>query len=62
MAEVRKEAVETLTAKHMLHRLYLSEGNFYGTNGNYAAGVLEGLVHFFPETEKFIAHAVKQSK
>jgi hypothetical protein len=62
MAEVRKQAVETLTAKHMLHRLYLPDGNFYGTNGNYAAGVLEGLVHFFPETERFISHAVKQAK
>jgi sucrose-6F-phosphate phosphohydrolase len=62
MAEVRKIAVETLTAKNMMHRLYLPEGNFYWTNGNYAAGVLEGLVHFFPETEKLIAHAVKPVK
>lgn len=62
MAEVRKQAVETLTAKNMLHRLYLPKGKFYGTNGNYAAGVLEGLVHFFPETERLIAHAVKQAK
>jgi HAD superfamily hydrolase (TIGR01484 family) len=61
MAEVRKQAVATLTAKHMRHRLYLPEGNFYGTNGNYAAGVLEGLAHFFPETEKLIANAVERS-
>ena len=50
--EVRKEAIETLTAKHMMHQLYLPKGNFRGMNGNYSAGVLEGLVHFFPETEK----------
>ena len=62
MAEVRKQAVEALTAKHMLHRLYLPEGNCSWTTGNYAAGVLEGLVHFFPETEKLIAQAVKQVK
>ncbi|HEX23221.1 MAG TPA: haloacid dehalogenase, partial [Chromatiales bacterium] len=24
--------------------------DFLGMNGNYAAGVLEGLVHFHPET------------
>ncbi len=26
-------------------------------NGNYAAGVLEGLVHFIPEMEKLVAEA-----
>jgi hypothetical protein len=60
--EVRKEAVETLSAKHMMHRLYFPEGNYCGMNGNYAAGVLEGLVHFFPETKKIVADAMEQVK
>ena len=60
MDEVRKKAVETLSLKHMMHRLYFPRGNFCGMNGNYAAGVLEGLVHFFPETEKLIANAMEQ--
>ena len=60
MDEVRKKAVETLSLKHMVHRLYFPRGNFCGMNGNYAAGVLEGLVHFFPETEKLIANAMEQ--
>ena len=60
--EVRKEAVETLSKKHMMHRLYFPEGNYWGMNGNYAAGVIEGLVHFFPETKKLVAAAVKQVK
>jgi len=58
--EIRNEAVETLSAKHMKHRLYLPRGNFCGMNGNYAAGVLEGLVHFFPETQKLIDPAAEQ--
>ena len=62
MAEVRKEAVEKLSNKYMLNRLYLPEGNFLGLNGNYAAGVIEGLFHFFPETEQLIANAVNQTK
>jgi HAD superfamily hydrolase (TIGR01484 family) len=62
MDEVRKEAFEKLSDKHMLNRLYLPEGNFLGLNGNYAAGVIEGLFHFFPETEKLIADAVEQVK
>ena len=60
--DVRKKAVETLSAKHMMHQLYFSKGNYCGMNGNYAAGVLEGLVHFFPETEKLIANLVEQVK
>lgn len=58
--EVRKEAVEKLAAKHMKQRLYLPAGNFCGMNGNYAAGVLEGLVHFFPDAQKLIDNAVEQ--
>jgi HAD superfamily hydrolase (TIGR01484 family) len=60
MGEVRKEAIETLSAKHMMHRLYFPKGNYCGMNGNYAAGVLEGLVHFFPETKKLIADAANK--
>jgi HAD superfamily hydrolase (TIGR01484 family) len=60
MDEVRETAVETLSAKHMAHRLFLSKGNFYCMNGNYSAGVLEGLVHFIPETEKLIVNALDQ--
>jgi len=62
MDEVRKEAIETLSAKRMTNRLYLPEGNFWGMNGNYAAGVMEGLVHFIPETSELIAKAVEKIK
>jgi HAD superfamily hydrolase (TIGR01484 family) len=39
-------------------RLYLAVGGFQGLNGNYAAGVLEGLAHFLPETETWIRNAL----
>lgn len=60
--DVRKHAVESLSAKRMTERLYLPRGNFCGMNGHYAAGVLEGLAHFIPETENVIANAVAQIK
>ena len=60
--EVRKEVINSLSAKHMMHRVYFPRGDFFGMNGNYAAGVLEGLVHFFPETEQLIAQAVEQAR
>ena len=60
--DVRKHALQSLSAKQMTERLYLPRGNFYGMNGRYAAGILEGLAHFIPETENLIAKAVAQSK
>lgn len=47
--EVRREAVEILESRGMLETLYLPAGGFKGMNGNYAAGLLEGVSHFLPE-------------
>jgi sucrose-6F-phosphate phosphohydrolase len=41
-------------------RLYLAHGAFHGLNGNYAAGVLEGLAHFLPETEAWIVDGLRR--
>lgn len=49
-AEVREEALRYVRENGMAERLYLAHGDFMGMNGNYAAGVLEGLAHFHPET------------
>jgi len=46
--EVREEALRKVREKGIAHRLYLAHGNFLGMNGNYTAGVLEGLAHFKP--------------
>jgi hypothetical protein len=35
--------------------LYLAGRGVFGMNGNYAAGVLEGLTHFLPETAGWIS-------
>ena len=48
--DIRKTAIAQLTRKAQPDRLYLAKGQFKGMNGNYAAGVLEGVAHFFPET------------
>jgi len=57
--DVRKEALEILLHKRMMDRLYLAQGDFFGVNGNYTGGVLEGLAHFFPETEHWIKEAIR---
>ena len=35
-------------------QLFVARGGFMGMNGNYSAGILEGLVYFFPETSRWI--------
>jgi len=34
--------------------LYIAQGDFLGMNGNYSAGILEGIAHFHPEFIKDI--------
>ncbi len=45
--EVRQQAIELAHINHTEACLYLAQGNFLGMNGNYSAGVLEGLAHYF---------------
>jgi sucrose-6F-phosphate phosphohydrolase len=52
--EVRKEALEEAAANGLRDRLYLAQGGHLGMNGNYAAGVLEGLAHYIPATRKWM--------
>ena len=51
---VRTEALREMHAKAMTERLYIAKGGFLGMNGNYAAGILEGLAHFVPETAAWL--------
>jgi sucrose-6F-phosphate phosphohydrolase len=52
--DVRDSAVQVVSANGHRDTLYLAQGTLSGMNGNYAAGVLEGLVHFFPETAAWL--------
>lgn len=47
--EVREHALRLAAENGTQDRLYLARGGFHGMNGNYAAGILEGLAHFKPE-------------
>ncbi len=52
--DVRREARAATIKNGVESKLYLARGGFLGMNGNYAAGVLEGLVHFLPESEALL--------
>ena len=53
--EVRRAAIEACTASGTEDALYLAHGGFLGMNGNYAAGMLEGLAHFHPRFIPWLA-------
>lgn len=59
-AEVKKEAEARLKNNDLSDRLYLARGGFLGMNGNYAAGVLEGVAHFFPEKLEWMRKVINQ--
>jgi sucrose-6F-phosphate phosphohydrolase len=46
--EVRVAATTLAAQGGHADRLYCAEGGFAGMNGNYAAGIIEGLVHYHP--------------
>jgi len=54
--DVRREAMTSLSAAAQ-HSLYQAQGGFLGMNGNYAAGVLEGLVYFHPRLQAILEEA-----
>ena len=49
MPSVAQEALAAAEAAGHRNRLYLARGNFLGMNGNYSAGILEGVAHYHPE-------------
>lgn len=52
--EVRDQAVNGVRERDCPDRLYVARGGFLGMNGNYAAGILEGLAHFVPESRAWM--------
>lgn len=57
MDEVKEAALRKVGDKKINERLYVAQGGFMEMNGNYAAGVLEGLAHFIPETKEWMEDA-----
>lgn len=47
-AQVREQALHEAAANGCSDRLYIARGGFRGMNGNYSAGILEGIAHYHP--------------
>ena len=46
--DVRQQAIESCKALQTCETLYLAKGGYLGMNGNYSAGILEGVAHYHP--------------
>jgi HAD superfamily hydrolase (TIGR01484 family) len=55
MASVAADAMAAAQAFGNLQTLYLAKGGFLGMNGNYSAGILEGVAHFHSELVELFA-------
>jgi hypothetical protein len=53
-AAVRREALDQAAALGHADDLYIAQGDFMNMNGNYTAGVLEGVVHYHPEVRNWL--------
>jgi hypothetical protein len=52
--DVKEQARHASAERGHTRTLYVAQGGFLGMNGNYAAGILEGLVHHLPEAKAWI--------
>ena len=52
--QVRRKALEDAKAVGQSDALYLAHGYFYGMNGNYSAGILEGVMHYLPQVDALL--------
>ena len=51
---VKKVALEQAQLNNEGNSLYLAKGGYLGMNGNYGAGILEGIVHYMPDIESWM--------
>lgn len=56
--EVRIEALAQASVQQHTDALYIARGNFMSMNGNYTAGVLEGVIHYKPEISHWLTEHV----
>ena len=52
--DVKEEAIKEAQENEQQKTLYVASGEYLDMNGNYSAGILEGVVHYNPEMKQFI--------
>lgn len=54
MPGVKTEALQLVKENYTEQQLYIAQGEFMEMNGNYAAGILEGVVHYLPVCKEWL--------
>ncbi len=54
---IKQQATDMAQKNGYADRLYIARGNFLDMNGNYAAGILEGLAHYIPQIKQWLSEA-----
>ena len=57
---VKQHALQLVEQNHHAEQLYIAKGDFYGLNGCYCSGILEGLAYYYAEFEKIIAEQMAE--
>ncbi len=52
--DVKAQAVTDAQASGNRDALYLAKGDYPGMNGNYSAGIIEGVAHYIPESSAWL--------
>lgn len=52
--DVKQAALAETKGDELSQALYIAKGGYLDMNGNYSAGILEGIVHFAPYTKAWI--------
>jgi sucrose-6F-phosphate phosphohydrolase len=58
--DVKAEALGAIQATGNSETLYIATGRYFGLNGNYAAGIIEGVVHYFPDNLAWLQQGIHQ--
>ncbi|MDD2941747.1 MAG: HAD-IIB family hydrolase [bacterium] len=51
---VKEEAHRLSHSRNLGQSLYVATGGYLGMNGNYSAGIIEGVAHFFPDYNAYL--------
>lgn len=52
--DVRQMAIQQADTTGYSQALYVAGGGYQGMNGNYSAGILEGVVHYMPQIQDWL--------
>ena len=58
--DIRQSALTDMNEYETQDVLYCAQGGYLGMNGNYSAGILEGVAHFKPELGHWLTDMAKQ--